>query len=268
MAKFTIWGFEQYLKPQNLSLFDHIHDNELPSNISKSELINTFMLRANEFELLYSDPLFMREAVRNWFYKNKWTINKWAAALALEYDPITNYDRTEESTDTDAGTVKNTGTQSDSATTSNTGTQTVKNTGTQTDKNTGTSTNTETQNLTQNVDNKVSAYDSDTMRDDTKSSTTNTGTDTNQRTDDLTSQRTDDLTSQRTDALTSSGSNTRTDDLTETTNMTHTHRLRSYGNIGVTTSQQMLQSEFEVARFNILDAIADLFVSEFCILIY
>lgn len=252
MAKFTIWGFEQYLKPQNLSLFDHIHDNELPSNISKSELINAFMLRANEFELLYSDPLFMREAVRTWFYKNKWTINKWAAALELEYDPIANYDRTEESTDTDAGTVKNTGTQSDSATTSNTGTQTVKNT--------GTSTNTETQNLSQNVDNKVSAYDSDTMRDDTKSSTTNTGTDTNQRVDDLTSQRTD--------ALASSGSNTRTDDLTETTNMTHTHRLRAWGNIGVTSSQMMLQSEFEVARFNILDAIADLFISEFCILIY
>lgn len=43
---------------------------------------------------------------------------------------------------------------------------------------------------------------------------------------------------------------------------------RIHGNIGVTTSQQMLQSEIEVAKFNLYDQIADVFLSEFAIPIY
>ena len=40
------------------------------------------------------------------------------------------------------------------------------------------------------------------------------------------------------------------------------------GNIGVTTSQQMLQSELDIARWNLYEHIADLFCSEFCIMVY
>lgn len=43
---------------------------------------------------------------------------------------------------------------------------------------------------------------------------------------------------------------------------------RAHGNIGVTTSQQMLQSELDIALFNLYDRIADLFISEFCVLTY
>ena len=46
------------------------------------------------------------------------------------------------------------------------------------------------------------------------------------------------------------------------------HTLRAYGNIGVTTSQQMLESEWDVAKLNIYIAIADLFKDEFCIQVY
>lgn len=41
-----------------------------------------------------------------------------------------------------------------------------------------------------------------------------------------------------------------------------------HGNIGVTTSQQMLQAELDVQRFNIYQAISDAFVQEFCIMVY
>ena len=44
--------------------------------------------------------------------------------------------------------------------------------------------------------------------------------------------------------------------------------LRRSGNIGVTTSQQMLQSEFDIARWNMYEHIADLFCQEFCIMVY
>lgn len=43
---------------------------------------------------------------------------------------------------------------------------------------------------------------------------------------------------------------------------------RAHGNIGVTTSQQMLESELKIAEWNLYDHIADLFIKEFCICVY
>lgn len=46
------------------------------------------------------------------------------------------------------------------------------------------------------------------------------------------------------------------------------HRAHLYGNIGVTTSQQMLRDELDIATWNLYEHISDLFIEEFCILIY
>lgn len=46
------------------------------------------------------------------------------------------------------------------------------------------------------------------------------------------------------------------------------HTIHTHGNIGVTTSQQMLESEWEVAKLNVYTAIADMFCDEFCIMVY
>lgn len=46
------------------------------------------------------------------------------------------------------------------------------------------------------------------------------------------------------------------------------HVGRMYGNIGVTTSQQMLEAELEIAKWNIYEHIADIFLSEFTIPLY
>lgn len=81
--------------------------------------------------------------------------------------------------------------------------------------------------------NDVSAFNSDVMRDDTSAS---------QHTDN--------------NATYSSTANAIKSDL-------NTHRGRIHGNIGVTTSQQMLQAEFDVSRFNIYDEIAVIFMREF-----
>ena len=42
---------------------------------------------------------------------------------------------------------------------------------------------------------------------------------------------------------------------------------RTHGNIGVTTSQQMLQSELDIAKFSIYQHIVDMFAKEFLLLI-
>lgn len=46
------------------------------------------------------------------------------------------------------------------------------------------------------------------------------------------------------------------------------HTLKAYGNIGVTTSQEMLQSELDIALFNIYTKIADMFAGEFTMMVY
>lgn len=46
------------------------------------------------------------------------------------------------------------------------------------------------------------------------------------------------------------------------------HSGRTHGNIGVTTSQQMLTSERDVANFSIYDIIAQDFAREFCLYVY
>ena len=47
------------------------------------------------------------------------------------------------------------------------------------------------------------------------------------------------------------------------------HKAHLYGNIGVTTSQQMLEAEVDIRRkFNIYEMIAEEFCNEFCVMVY
>ena len=209
---------------------------------------------------------------------------------------------TQTTKNTGTQTVDNTGTQ----TTENTGTQTSVNSGSEdtvrsgSDENvkSGSDTNVKTGSEKDEADNgnttevQVAAYDTatysnkektifdtdqtgehtyndvtdtHTFNDVTDTHTYNDVTDThtlndltNERTDDLKSVRTDELEEKRTDNL----ENKRMDDLKSE------HFGRMHGNIGVTTSQQMLRDELEIDRFNIYENIADLFIDEFCILIY
>lgn len=304
MAKMTLIGLYNY----DDSLFDGL---TFPDGISKDIAVNEILMRSGEFEVLYSNLEFNKYQIGKWGEKHYRTFEKWIRALNIEYEPLENYDRMEEWTDTNTGTqttdsigtqtVENTGTQ----TVANTGTQTTTNTGTQTEVGSGSEenvksgsdTNVKTGSEKDEADNgnttetQVAAYDSATYAnkekttfdtDQTNEHTYNDVTDTrtyndvtdthtlndltNERTDDLTEERTDNLTEERTDDLT----NKRTDDLTNkrTDDLTGHHIGRTHGNIGVTTSMQLLRDEIEVQRFNIYENIADLFIDEFCILIY
>lgn len=48
----------------------------------------------------------------------------------------------------------------------------------------------------------------------------------------------------------------------------HTKTGRAHGNIGVTTSQQMIQSERDLVVFNLYDVIANSFIENFCLMVY
>lgn len=62
--------------------------------------------------------------------------------------------------------------------------------------------------------------------------------------------------------------NDTTENNTSTLDNTGRHTGRVHGNIGVTTSQQMLESELDLGYWNIYSRITDMFLEEFCIMIY
>lgn len=64
-----------------------------------------------------------------------------------------------------------------------------------------------------------------------------------------------------------SGAGTSQEGVGDADSETHRH-AHLYGNIGVTTSQQMLRDELDIATWNLYEHISDLFIEEFCVLIY
>lgn len=173
------------------------------------------------------------------FSMNKTRWERLWETLDADYNPISNYDMTEtETVETEVDNTRhNTGTVTDA----NTGTVTNANTGTQTNANTGTVTDAATGSETA----QRYAFNSSTGSNTAGATSTNGNT----RTDNTTETRTDNLTETRTDNTTE----TRTDNLTETEdlNRSESRSLSRSGNIGVTTSQQMLTQEREVSMWNI-----------------
>lgn len=180
--KATLYGFDYYLKD---GLFK---DLELPEGLNKDVLIAVILKECGEMTPVFTDAEFMQQMIGAWSIKWKDTFRRWFNALSITYDPLNNYDRTEEwTTDTTSGSS-------------------------------GSS----------SVETTKSAYDSDTYTPYDKVSGTNSDN--------------------------ASGNEVK--------------RGHTYGNIGVTTSQQMLQAELDIAEWNIYDHIKDLFMQEFCIMIY
>ena len=240
-AKITTVGFYQYMNAYNNDLFGL---SNLPPGIDKDMLVNNIMLRGGEFEVVYSNPDFYKSAIGLWSNKHYRTFEKWINALNIDYNPLENYDRMEEWSD--SGSRTNTGTVSDSGIRKNTGTQSTESSGKDNFKGSGNSTSSD----------EISAYNSNSFQNDKKNTTNSSNSSETNTTANNT----------RTDNLSESNSNTRTDNLSEKTNSDR--KGRAHGNIGVTTSQQMLQSELDIAKWNIYDQITDLFLSEFCIMVY
>ena len=230
LAKLTMISFNKYLNQMyNQTLFDLLN---LPEDIDKETLVDNIILQGGEFEVLYADPVFMRQAIGTWSNKCYNTFLRWITAQNIEYNPLENYDRKEDWTD-QLNKGINTSARRDSG-----NTRTFDNE----DKRTLDTT-------TESTD-EVSAFDSSTYQPSQKTTTTNDGTDTMNYSGTITDEFGEGT----------SGS--------EKENSKTTHDARSHGNVGVTTSQQMLTAEYEVARFNIIDQITDMFILEFCIPIY
>ena len=236
----------------------------LPEGIDKDTLTGNILLRGGEFEVVYSDPEFIQRSISIWSSKWYRTFEKWINALNIDYNPLENYDRMEEWTDNrnkkdssnDSGKVDNT----QDTTGGTTYNEQVD------DKTSEVVSGNEHLTSTVETENKVSAFDSDEYQphDKTISDTTNDTTSDSER-DTQTDHDTTGNTSENnhvTGNVTSIGSHNGTEDEDSR------HVGRVHGNIGVTTSQQMLESELQLAEWNIYEHITDIFLSEYVIPIY
>lgn len=212
MALMTVEGLYNYKD----TLFNEFN---VPDGMDKQIAIDTICMRSREMEVLYPNLEFFAMRIGMWSRKHQYNWKKLYDTTLLEYNPIENYDRMEDWTDTDAET----GTNSRNNDIKNTVSNETTNSGTVTEQNTA-----------------FNAGLADHAKEISDGYTITNG----------------------------SGSTTENESGTSKRDLTHKRTGRAHGNIGVTTSQQMIQSEREVAMFNIYDIIAESFVENFCLMVY
>lgn len=247
--KLTTLQMERELNYKNESLFDDFAFPTDPDNLlDHATLKNRILMRCGEFEVLYSDPDVYKLAVEVWSKAYKRTFDKWLAAVFADYNPIENYNMRERFQDDGHNTGTLSGSDSKNLTNSSTGSGTFN----------GTITNEQHSGAQGTDTRKVSAYDASDFSNESQ----------NVKNDTANAHATE--TNGNTTTSTTSGTAGETGSHSENKeDKTHNvHSGERSGNIGVTTSQQMLEQEFKVALFSIYDRIADLFVHEFCIMLY
>lgn len=224
MSLLTVEGLYNY----DNTLFDGFN---VPEGLVKQIAIDAILMRTRELEILYPDFTYMKNRITIW--SNKYQINwkKLYDTTVLEYNPIENYDRVEDWTDTDNETTTSArdNTRNTNNTVKSTSTNEIMNSVNITDQNTA-----------------FNAGLSDHAKQITDGNTTENGSITN----------------------TETGKDTENENVNGGRTGRHTRIGRAHGNIGVTTSQQMIQSERDLVVFNLYDVIAESFIENFCLMIY
>lgn len=184
-------------------IFDDI---KIPSEINKTVLINNIMDKCEVHTPIYEDPYLFKAKIDNFFLRNYDVYLRLVQAFNADYNPIDNYNKTErwvEKTD---------------------GNENID------------STNNTVNGGSTDIENRVSAYNSNSYQ--PKDLTTNKLNTTEQNTGDS--------------------------DRKYGENVVHEGTIK--GNVGVTTSQQMLESELLLRpKLNIYEVIANDFYNEFMV---
>lgn len=287
---FTVTGLYSYDK----TLFDNLN---VPESLDKDAVITEILMTAGLLELAYPDGDVMKQIINIWSFARKPDWQRMIDALYAEYNPIHNYDRTEDST----GSGTSTGQKGLQSTEQFMETEHIddfnKREEDTTETRTDNLTDTRTPNITnQRTDNlketksggettthQNTAYNaglSDTSKDiriRNDDSTDNTGTQTTTETGQEATTHTGTQTNKTTGTITDdrdidrnkSGSNSNTETINETGSQSNTVHLYARGNIGVTSTQNLITQEIEVRyKFNIYEIIAREFKEKFCNLTY
>lgn len=215
MENLSIMGLYQY----NPRILDGLI---APSDIDREVLVNTILMECAELEVIYPDWSIMQHAITMWSRSHLWEWERLAATMRYQYDPIANYDRTEERTESGNNRESNSGQTSNNATSS--GTSTAVDEGTQ-----------YVWAFNQSAGDRRPAEAHSNNSTSTASNAVNGS---------------------------SNSSGQRQGDFSTT------ETIRAYGNIGVTTTQQMIAQERESVQFNLVQHIVMQFKSRFCLMVY
>lgn len=217
-SEMTLWGLYNFDDDIFLSL-------QIPDNLNREQFIHALLVECMDMEVLYPDPVFMRDAIRSWSLAMLHSWQQLRDALYASYNVIENYDRNEDWTDKDTRTDNLT--QTTNGSTTGGGTVTGSNSTTDTHSAKGYNSGAMVAGEKDQIDTTTSNTTSD--------STTNNSTTTN----------------------------------TGTQGRDYTRKGRVHGNIGVTTSQQMIQAEIDLRVANQLTyIIINQFKQRFLLLVY
>lgn len=265
---------EKELRRQNKSITDSwTLDSEV---FSKDTLLYSIVQTGGQFGVAYQDPLFFYDCCELFWSKYQRTFQKWFDAFEIEYNPLENYDRNEhtEFTPGITDTTEHTGTDTETPS----GVTIESHLGKDTETPSGQTTMTDEyqKNQIETVETQVSGFDSSAYLPKEKVINTpsgvngTSGKDTTTHTTSYNQAKTENDYNSRVET---SYNQAKTEfehgevitNSKEGKDETDTH---IHGNIGVTTSQQMLESELKVQAWNIYTHISDLFCSEMLITVY
>ena len=201
---------------------------DVPDAISKEYLIMQIVQECAELEILYPDEFYLTRAIGWWSHGEKKIWEKLYNTTVLDYNPIWNKDGTVTETENRDHVSRDAGSENETFRSEGSSSRSQNDAATQTGQ--------------------VSAFDATDFQNRDKTSTSADSTehvvaDNENRTDRSSNRETVDGDSR-------------------------TYERRETGNIGVTTTQQMIKEEREVDQFNIYDYIVRSFKRRFCLLVY
>ena len=283
----------------NLSLMGmYYHDNTIldnlviPTGIDSDVLKENLLMEAAELEVLYTDFDFFKMAIGSWSKKQLPIWTELLKTTQYEYNPIWNKDgsisevitrnlaTTEDVSDVNTTTHADTDTRThdntDTRTNDNTDTRTNDNTDTRTNDNSDTTTLDNTDEQTRDLagtndsttSHGVYGYNSSTKAPESEDVIDQDTTDTGTVTDTHTGTITDEHTGTITDAHTGTITDARVIDKDNTDTGTISTYRTEQGNIGLTSTQDLIKQQRDVVMFNIMDVIIHDFIDRFCLKIY
>lgn len=218
----------------------------IPSGTDKDTLISTILDYCGENESRYNNPKKLKTMIETFFRMYKYKYERLWLSTQQEYEMLENYDRKESSIEKYTGVSGRTSTENNAGTNE---TETEVSTSSDSTREVSEKVSQSSdKNSNEETTNKVSAYNTPSFSNKDQS-TTNKDENGNVQSDTTSSEKVHDSSSVlNTTRGSSTGKKNARDD--ETRDSTKGFEMRAHGNIGVTSSQDMLRQERDIADFS------------------
>lgn len=258
LYRMTILAIEQELNKNDKSIADTWSLTD--EHFDVDTLLATIINRGASFEPLYTDPDYFYLHCSYFWKRWQKTFDDWFSAMYTDYNWPDNYDRIENWTDSTTENINET--TNDDTSNSRTLASTEVIDGETTSNTTGTTSNTTDNDVTST--DSVSAFDSSNFSNRGKNVTTNDTTESGSSSDSNTS--TNDTTTTENANESNTGSFDREFEGVRENETEHEGRIR--GNIGVTSTMELLERQLKIRSWNLYNHMADVFLKELTLTVY